>query len=100
MEFAEGGDLMSRITEHSSRHTAFSESELWAVLVQVTTGLKALHDLKILHRDMKVRRFKRVVCQRVPDEAGTGQAGRPQCLQSRQKRVVAYADGDAVLCFA
>ena len=33
--------------------THFSEREIWRVLIQVCKGLRALHDLNIMHRDLK-----------------------------------------------
>ena len=53
MEFADGGDLYTKIVDHQKNATEFSEREIWEALVQMTAGLKALHARNILHRDLK-----------------------------------------------
>jgi len=54
MEYADGGDLLQKIFDYKKRGALFKEDEIWNIFVQVVKGLAALHDLKILHRDIKV----------------------------------------------
>ncbi|CDW85297.1 protein kinase domain containing protein [Stylonychia lemnae] len=53
MEYADGGDLLKQINNHKRKGTNFSEKESWYYFIQMVRGLKALHDLKICHRDIK-----------------------------------------------
>jgi NIMA (never in mitosis gene a)-related kinase len=54
MEYADDGDLYQKIVDKKKRSETFAEEEIWRVLIQVTKGLKALHNLNIFHRDLKV----------------------------------------------
>ena len=53
MEFADNGDLLQKITEHKKHSIFFDESTIWHIFIQLVRGLKSLHDLNILHRDLK-----------------------------------------------
>ena len=73
MEYANNGDLYQKIVNLQKKGRYMPESEVWNIFYQVyyfimlyfrlifffeqkvVNGLKALHDLKILHRDMKVK---------------------------------------------
>jgi len=53
MEFADNGDLFQKITEHQKNNSFFSETEIWSIFIQVVRGLRSLHELQIMHRDLK-----------------------------------------------
>lgn len=53
MEYAAGGDLYNKILEHTKAKTYFKEQDVWNYAVQMIQGLKTLHEMKILHRDLK-----------------------------------------------
>lgn len=72
MEYADNGDLFQKILDHQKRGLPMNENEIWNIFIQVkffiflqkknsyklnkkiVKGLKALHNLKIFHRDLKV----------------------------------------------
>ena len=53
MEYADGGDLYQRILDSKKTSSQMSENFLWHILIKLTRALKALHDLNIMHRDLK-----------------------------------------------
>jgi len=68
MEFADGGDLYQRIVYNKKHKKVFEEYEIWNVLIQVSRGLKALHDIQILHRDLKVQVLQNLECQHISNK--------------------------------
>lgn len=55
MEYADGGDLEGMITSRLNTfgYNGFDEKIIWKTAHQILKGLKALHENKIIHRDMK-----------------------------------------------
>ena len=53
MEYADDGDLQTKISKMRKAGGLFSEEIIWSYAIQMIEGLKALHDKKIMHRDLK-----------------------------------------------
>jgi NIMA (never in mitosis gene a)-related kinase len=54
MEMADGGDLLNKIERiRTGKEGRIVEKTAWSILIQMIIGLEALHELKIIHRDLK-----------------------------------------------
>ena len=53
MEYADDGDIASKIKDNIKRRLRFDESQIWEWIIQILQGLKYLHSNKIMHRDLK-----------------------------------------------
>lgn len=53
MEYAGGGDILNKISAFKKSGGSFKEETVWTYLIQMVKGLRTLHNMKILHRDLK-----------------------------------------------
>ena len=53
MDFCDAGDLLGKIDKGKKNRVMMPEDTVWSFLYQMVRGLKALHDMKIMHRDIK-----------------------------------------------
>lgn len=53
MEYIGGGDLGDKITECKKRKLLINEEIIWSYFIQTLFGLRVLHSMKIIHRDVK-----------------------------------------------
>ncbi|EGR29917.1 protein kinase domain protein, partial [Ichthyophthirius multifiliis] len=54
-EFIQGGNIFQDILKRIEYQKPYLESEIWDYLFQISNGLKALHDLKIIHTELKTQ---------------------------------------------
>lgn len=55
MDFADGGDLYTKIKERKTLKSLWPEPEVLDLFVQICLALKHVHDRRILHRDLKTQ---------------------------------------------
>ena len=53
IDYAEGGDLASRIKTSKSKGYHFPEAQIWRWFMQICIALNYIHENKIIHRDLK-----------------------------------------------
>jgi NIMA (never in mitosis gene a)-related kinase 1/4/5 len=55
MDYADGGDMYTKIAKQKKLGKGFTESEVFDWFVQICLAIKHIHERKILHRDLKTQ---------------------------------------------
>ena len=55
MDYADAGDLYTRIAQHKKANTLFEEEQVIDWFVKIGLAIKHIHDKRILHRDLKTQ---------------------------------------------
>ncbi|KRX10272.1 Protein kinase-like domain [Pseudocohnilembus persalinus] len=53
LEYIEGGDLQGFIQKYRHNKNYVPEKDVWEILIQISYGLKYMHEQNIVHRDLK-----------------------------------------------
>ena len=53
LEYADDGDLQTKIISKKKFGCFFEEKTIWSIFIQMVKGLNELHQRKIIHRDLK-----------------------------------------------
>jgi len=53
LEYADDGDLQTKIISKKKFGSFFEEKTIWSIFIQMVKGLNELHNKKIIHRDLK-----------------------------------------------
>ena len=53
LEYADDGDLQTKIISKKNSENVFEEKTIWSIFIQMVKGLNELHSKKIIHRDLK-----------------------------------------------
>ena len=53
LEYADDGDLQTKIISKKNSNNSFEEKTIWSIFIQMVKGLNELHNKKIIHRDLK-----------------------------------------------
>jgi len=55
MDYADGGDIYSKINERKAQRQLWPEDQVLDIFVQILLAVKHVHSQKVLHRDLKTQ---------------------------------------------